>query len=96
MEAERNAACEAAGQMKAALAAALARTEALEEELHRARAACAAEAAEAALMQRMLGQGRGWRARLLRRSGLVELARHAARRRRWAQAERFYRLVLRA
>ena len=60
------------------------------------RAWCRAQAAEAALVTQVLGRGASWLERLMRWSGLVELARHAARRRRWARAERLYRLVLRA
>lgn len=99
-EAEREAAREAAARANAALAAA---HQALEAERAAALALVGtlqgklrqAEAAEAALIERTLRPGPGWRARLLRWSGFVELARHAARRRRWARAERLYRLVLR-
>ncbi|WP_043338557.1 hypothetical protein [Belnapia moabensis] len=89
-EAERDAAREAlAGEREAGLA----RIGELERALCQAKAA---EAAEAALVTQVLGRGASWLERLMRWSGLVELARHAARRRRWARAERLYRLVLRA
>ncbi len=95
-EAERDVASAAARQAEAERDVALGRIGDLEQALRLTEAARGAHAAEAALLRRVLGQGTGRRARLLRWSGLVELARHAARRRRWMRAERLYRLVLRA